>query len=326
MSKKDASMKTLLSKNEVFADACNQYFFHGENVVRPELLQELDPAEVVLPFGKEDKEALVSQKYRDLLKICTVKTDSKCTYCIFGIEAQSNVHYAMPVRSLMYDAMHLTKQVSEIAGKHRKQRKSKGKGVEELSSAEYLSGFSKTDKIVPVITLVVYLGVEPWDGPRSLREMYTENDARILSHAMDYKMNLFDLTHCDDEEIDRFCNDLFQVTTFIKYANSKKNFLEGVIQKDKFYHVSREAIDVVQSFTKYRFKVEDGKEDQNMCQALDELIADARAEGKAEGRIEVQTILQKFLAAGMDEKELQRILAISPEELDKMLQRTPAEA
>lgn len=119
--------------------------------------------------------------------------------------------------------------------------------------------------------------------------------------------------------IDQFCNDLFQVTAFIKYTNDKNNFLEGVIQKEKFLHVSREAIDVVQSFTNYRFTVEEGKEDANMCQALDELIADGRAEGKA-------TVLRQLLAAGMDEEELKHMLAVSSEELDKMLQRTPVEA
>ncbi len=326
MGKKDASMKALLSKNEVFADACNQYFFHGKNVVKPDLLQELDPAEVVLPFGKEGKEAVLHQRYRDLLKLCTVKTDSKCTYCIFGIEAQSKVHYAMPVRSLMYDAMHLSKQVTEKARMHRKQRKSKGKELEEISSEEYLSGFYKTDKIIPVLTLVVYLGTDAWDGPRSLREMYEETEEEILKHVTDYRLNLLDLTHCDDEEINRFCIDLFQVTAFVKCSKSKDDFKKNIIHKEKFMHVSREAIDVVQSFTNYRFKMEDGKEEENMCQALDEILADEKAEGIIEGKIEgkaeaTKTILQKFLAAGMEEKEIRRMLAVSPEEFDRMLQR-----
>ncbi|MCQ2522022.1 MAG: Rpn family recombination-promoting nuclease/putative transposase [Lachnospiraceae bacterium] len=331
MGKKDASMKALLSKNEVFADACNQYFFHGEKVVKPESLKELDPTEIVLPFGKEEKEAVANQKYRDILKLCTIKTDAKYTYCIFGIESQSNVHYAMPVRNFLYDAMQLTKQVSEIVRKHKEQRKSKVKTKEEISSDEYLSGFYKTDKLIPVLTLVVYLGTDAWDGPTSLREMYTETDEIVLQHVADYKMNLLDLTHCDDEEIARFCNDLFQVTTFVKYSESIKEFWESVVKKERFSHVSREAIDVVQSFTNYRFKVEEGKEDEDMCQALTDLIEEGRAEGRVEGLEQglqqaTQTILQKFLDAGMDEKEMQRMLSVTPEEFDKMLQREPVEA
>ncbi len=325
MGRKDASMKTLLSKNEVFADACNQYFFHGKNVVKPESLRELDPTEIVLPFGKVDKEATANQKYRDILKLCTVKTDSKCTYCIIGMEAQSKIHYAMPVRNLLYDAMHLTKQVADKAKQHKEERKSKGKkgGV---SSDEYLSGFYKTDKLLPVLTLVVYLGTHAWDGPTSLREMYAEIDEELLEHVADYKMNLFDLTHQSDEEIGRFCNDLFQITTFVKYSGNFKEFKESVVQKERFSHVSREAIDVVQNFTNYRFKADDGKEEQDVCKAIMDLQDEARTEGKLEGKMEAaQEILQKFLAAGMDEKELQRMLSVTPEEFEKMLHWVPVE-
>ncbi|MCQ2522023.1 MAG: Rpn family recombination-promoting nuclease/putative transposase [Lachnospiraceae bacterium] len=319
MGKKDASMKALLSKNEVFADACNQYFFHGEKVVKPESLKELDPTEIVLPFGKEEKEAVANQKYRDILKLCTIKTDAKYTYCIFGIESQSNVHYAMPVRNFLYDAMQLTKQVSEIVRKHKEQRKSKVKTKEEISSDEYLSGFYKTDKLIPVLTLVVYLGTDAWDGPTSLREMYAETDEEILPYLAEYKMNLLDLTHCEEEEISRFCNDLFHITTFVKHANNVKRLHESVVSNERFSHVSREAIDVVQNFTRYRFKMKDGKEDEDVVDA----IIEYRAEGKAEG---IQSILQKFLDAGMDEKEMQRMLSVTPEEFDKMLHWEPVEA
>lgn len=76
--------------------------------------------------------------------------NDKMTFLLLGIENQSEVHCAMPVRNLLYDALNYGHQVSEIASEHRKEK--------DLRDAEFLSGFSKEDKIIPVITLTVYFG------------------------------------------------------------------------------------------------------------------------------------------------------------------------
>lgn len=70
----------------------------------------------------------------------------------------------MPVRNMIYDAINYGKQIKEISKMHRKEGYLK-------SGSEFLSGFSKDDKLIPVITLTVYWGVEVWDAPRSLDEM-----------------------------------------------------------------------------------------------------------------------------------------------------------
>lgn len=35
----------------------------------------------------------------------TVMTDDKAAYVLFGVEAQTDIHYAMPVRNVIYDAL-----------------------------------------------------------------------------------------------------------------------------------------------------------------------------------------------------------------------------
>ena len=77
---------------------------------------------------------------------------------VLGIENQSNVHYAMPVRNMLYDAMQYEKQVRQLAAAHRKKH-------DAATSDEYLSGMSREDKITPVITLVINFGSKRWDGP-----------------------------------------------------------------------------------------------------------------------------------------------------------------
>ncbi len=119
----DAVTKQYMKENTVFADAFNFLLYNGENVIQPQTLRELDTAEVVIPFTVDDKgkkQAQAVQKYRDILKMTTVMTDDKAAYVLFGVEAQPDIHYAMPVRNVIYDALQYGRQVTEISKRNRK--------------------------------------------------------------------------------------------------------------------------------------------------------------------------------------------------------------
>ena len=110
MSDKDTITKEYMSQPKQFADLFNDYCYNGEEVIRPENLRELDTTSIVLPYGA-DGAVSPQQKDRDVLKML-LKTDGKAAYCILGVENQSEIHTAMPVRNLLYDAMTLAKQDS----------------------------------------------------------------------------------------------------------------------------------------------------------------------------------------------------------------------
>ena len=119
----DAVTKQYMKENTVFADAFIFLLYNGENVILPQTLRELDTAEVVIPFTVDDKgkkQAQAVQKYRDILKMPTVMTDDKAAYVLFGVEAQTDIHYAMPVRNVIYDALQYGRQVTEISKRNRK--------------------------------------------------------------------------------------------------------------------------------------------------------------------------------------------------------------
>jgi len=156
----------------IFADAFNKFLYHGKQVIQPENLTELDSTEITLPYG-EGGAAVPEQKYRDVLKL--VMTDGNMSYCILGSGLQSAIHYAMPVKNMLYDAMQLAHQVTEAAQSHRRKKNNKDSKYKP-SSDEYLNGFYKTDKLLPVITLTIFWGAEEWDGSLSLREMYATTD------------------------------------------------------------------------------------------------------------------------------------------------------
>lgn len=171
MGKVDTVTKAYMRKNNIFADAFNYLIYEGKPVVDPKKLRELDTTEIALPFGSQEKENGQSndlvQKYRDILKSAVVMQEDEVAYILLGIENQTDIHYAMPVRNMIYDALQYGKQVADTAANHRKSDKS----FRKRTSGEYLSGFYKEDVLKPVVTLVIHFGADEWDASLSLHEM-----------------------------------------------------------------------------------------------------------------------------------------------------------
>jgi hypothetical protein len=61
---------------------------------------------------------------------------------------------------------------------------------------EFLSRMKKTDKFMPVITIVIYYGEKPWDGARSLHEMLNIPE-EMETFVNDYPMILVEAREND---------------------------------------------------------------------------------------------------------------------------------
>lgn len=210
MGKQDLLAKKYMSDNEKFADVFNYYLYNGKQVIKPENLHEESISEIALPYSEKNKNTFI-EKYRDIIKRCVVKSDNYYTYFLLGIENQSEIHYAMPVRNMLYDSLNYSGQVNRIEKNHKKCK-------DKLSSAEYLSGVTKSDKITPIITLVLYWGNEAWDGPKSLYEMFKETDLDILRYVNDYHINLIEPK--DIKDFSKFRTELGKVLEFINASDS----------------------------------------------------------------------------------------------------------
>lgn len=117
MGKKDVITTSYMSKPEYFADAFNYFVFDGKQIVQSDMLNTEDPSELSIIF--QNDKVSTTKKLRDVLKHCVVMQDKNYTYLILGIENQSDIHYAMPVKNMIYDALNYGKQVSEKAREHR---------------------------------------------------------------------------------------------------------------------------------------------------------------------------------------------------------------
>lgn len=98
---------------------------------------------------------------------------SNSFFVILGIENQTDIHYAMPVRNMLYNALTYYEQVEEIASYNKENRIYVDNG--------FLSGYTKNDKLIPVVTVTLYWGDKPWDAPTTLKEMLIETDNATLS-------------------------------------------------------------------------------------------------------------------------------------------------
>lgn len=207
--------------------------------------------------------------------------DDHRVYLLLAIEAQSEVHHALPVRNMVYDALQYAAQVEETARAHRSARKA-GEPQElekKPDASEYLSGFYRDDRLILVITLVLYFVPGEWDGPMSLHEMLAVQDPEILSFVSDYKLNLIAPGQMSDAEIDQFNTSLREVMLFIKYSKDKAKLHEMVEKDERFKNVDKKAATVISTMTGIEFEMDEEEEKVDMCEGMRGLLEDATNEG-----------------------------------------------
>lgn len=93
----DIVTKEYMWENTVFADAFNYLIYNGKKVIDPEKLKEIDPTEIALPFGDEEK----------------ASEDKK----------RKNAGRADKKINAVYDALQYGRQVADIAAHHRRNKK-----------------------------------------------------------------------------------------------------------------------------------------------------------------------------------------------------------
>lgn len=275
---KDVVQTRCLSNNERYADLINGIVFRGRQVVRVEDLQEMDSQTGVWKALPSKRMRKAGKKYRDLIR----KVAMGVNFTIIGVENQDKVHYLMPLRTMGYDAAEYERQASYIRKKVRKDDKS--------SDAEFLSGFKKTSKLYPCVTIVVFYGKD-WDGSKDLYGLldFTDIPQELRGFVNNYQMHLLEVRKLQNTDI--FCTDLKQIFDFIR-CSEDRNELRKLVQGDSAYqNMDEDAYDMAVAYTDASeliavkgFHRKDGK--VNMCKALTELIEEGRAEGREEGREE----------------------------------------
>jgi len=226
---------------------------------------------------------------------------------IYGSELQSEVHYAMPVKNGQYDMMNYAAQVEKKAQQNRAEKNLK-------SGAEYLSGLRKGDKLIPVITIVIYTGTEPWDGPLRLHDMLKFRDEEQKAFVPDYPLNIISAADLDDSEFTKFHTEIGYALKLLKHSGTDA---DKVIEERKHEKVSPETAFFLKGAANLDldFEIEDGGVD--MCASLERKYKEKEQFGQQQGEQNATKVINYLWKNGRGE-EAERAER-EPDFLDKLL-------
>lgn len=307
----DIRTNKYMRNNDHFADVFNFFLFGGRPVIRPEQLQEMDRSSVAIPYGKAAEKSVAFEKSRDVIKTLVAKSDEQTSYLLLGVENQSHIHYAMPVRNMLYDAISYTNQVDAVRAKNRNQH------FGDDGGAEFLSGLRKGDKLHPVITLVIYWSADAWEGPVSLHEMLDTDDVNILRFVPDYRLNILAPESIADSDFEKFSTALAEVFQYIKKSNNKADLDRLLQENSNFRHMDRESAELINTVTKSNIQFEHGKETVDMCTAIQQMREESMSEGMEKGMENTSFVLKKLYDSGRTD-DMQRAMT-DKDYLDRLI-------
>ncbi len=288
MGKPDTATREYIYDSNVFADVFNYYAFGGRKVIEPSSLEELDTSALLTVFGKDGDEETI-QRYRDALKIATLMADDNAAYVIFGIEAQTHIDYGMPIRTFLYDGLQYDSQARKIKSAHIE-------AGDEHSKDEFVSGLYRNDKILPVVTVVIYFGARPWDGATRLSDLYECKYKELIDLAPDYNMHLIEPAKMTDEDFEKFSTSMGKVLKFMKLSNSRTEMKNLMETDDDYSHIDRNAARVLKECANISLDIDSDEEVIDVCKAWKDEAIVTTIETLREVNISDPVIEEKIMA------------------------------
>ena len=269
---KDVSLKTFWRDNEHFADLFNATVFNGKQVLKPDKLTEMDTDVSATIHSKSYNESIT--RNRDVVK----KMSDGVEFNILGLEIQDKTHYAMPLRTMTYDALGYIKEYNDIKKHHKLNKDSFS------SHEEFLSGINKSDRFHPIITLVLYYGESLWDGPTCLSDMMISMSDNIKEYFSDYKLNLVQIL--DSDKYTFYNEDVRDVFNIIR--NIYNDDFDSIYREYESRNVDIDVMELICNITSVP-KLMDLCTDTeqggtvNMCEAMKRFQAECESKGMKEG-------------------------------------------
>lgn len=204
-----------------------------------------------------------------------------------------------------------------VKGTRNGKKSTRFKSRHGMEEDEYLSRMKKTDKLVPVITIVVYYGGKPWDGAKSLHEML-EIPEDMRPFVNDYKILLVEAR--ENHLIFHSKNNIafFHLMKLILDEKLTKNKAkEKVIDYAREHNVDKTVIMTIAGATKCKIDYDalSKKGDFDMCTLFDRIARESETVGILKG--EAKAIIELGLEFGLNETDilerLQRKLNLSLE-------------
>lgn len=251
MGQQDISDKILVDYNDVFADIVNVCIFHGDEIVKPE---DLENTAVYSQYKAEDGK--LHEEERDVAKYWKKE---RTAIAMYGIENQSTVDKNMPFRIIGYDGANYRSQL--------------------------LNG---NKNIVPVASFVLYFGTKKrWSKKKSIKELMQIPEG-LGKYVNDYKINVIEVAWLTEEQIKMFKSDFGIVANFFVQRRKNKDYIPD--DKREFQHMDAvlKLLSVMTADNSYETilynDISGEKEEvKTMCEVADRLKKMGLREGKEAG-------------------------------------------
>ena len=193
MGEKDLSEKYLESYNDVFADILNVLLFDGKEQIKPSELSKTITETQYKADGKPHEQR------RDIAKIWE---NQKAELVLIGLENQTDVDKDMVFRVAGYDGAYYRAQLTD--------------GKKER---------------YPIATIVLYFGMDRWDGATSLYEAVSIPE-EMKAYINDYKIHVFEIAYLTEEQVNSFQSDFRFVADYFVQRRKNKDYVpsKGTIQ------------------------------------------------------------------------------------------------
>lgn len=271
MGKQDDFQSHYFESKKRFADIYNGCLFGGKELMKPEDLEEADSV-VVLPSLNTKATKVIADKVRRW----------KGYYAsVLILESQTYIDYRMVLRAMRDDLLNYEKQRAQayqdlLDSGH------------EPSKHERLSRTPKDLKLIPCITLVIYVGTdEPWDGKTELYELL-DIDEELRPYVSNYRFNLFD--YHDHKDFSVFKTENRHLFETLVRSDNKENMLQYLANCPLQNTNDPDVVTAILGCIGKKMSKKDLEKIQNretggydMCKALQDMINEGISIGKNEG-------------------------------------------
>ena len=300
MGAKDLAEKNLLQYKDVFSDIVNVNLFGGRCYVSAEELSR-EPGELITKAVSNDK---LHHLQMDVPMKCK-KNNRSFFLCL---ENQSDKNNVMPVRDMGYQHAKYMEQIKEVKESNRKTGNYPNPMTKELNDSQKLS---------PVITLVLNYSQNEWEKPRCLNDMLEfpeDMKCELEPWIPSYSVCVINLASQPETTIRQYQSDFKYIVRYLSCGDDRRK-LDEYFQTTEFQLDHPEAfldwLSAVTNDRRYRkakelIETTEGKGGRiNMCVLLDMYeergIEKGIAQGEARG-------IEKGIAQGLEQGEARGIV------------------
>ena len=208
MGAKDLAEKNLLQYKDVFSDIVNVNLFGGRCYVSAEELSR-EPGELITKAVSDDK---LRQLQMDVPMKCK-KHNRSFFLCL---ENQSDKNNVMPVRDMGYQHAKYMEQIKEVKESNRKTGNYPNPMTKELNDSQKLS---------PVITLVLNYSQNEWGKPRCLNDMleFPEDIGEELTKWIpEHPICIINLASQPETTIRQYQSDFKYIVRYLSCGNDRR--------------------------------------------------------------------------------------------------------